>query len=487
LVKWIDDKQVYPIITLKPMRKKYLFSFIVFIAFLLNAFPAFAEKRIAVLPFEVLTQENNTEQFGVGTMDTLINSLNGIPGLVMIDRGQLNAVMKEIAFQQTGFTDHQTSVKLGKLLNAQILILGTIQSFSGKYKISVHYTNVETGEIIKTLQVTGDDIFELQEQLAEKVLEHNDILVSPQQQEQIKSFTKATGNLQAYDYYNRGRTAYLKFNNKGYEEAVSWYSKALETDDKYYMALAGRAEALALWAYSLNQDKPDYKDLLQLSYAEIDARKALEKNPNLPEVHRALAVIYNIQEKFNDSEKEANEAIRLNPNDAEAYIWLWAGKGSDLNSPLVQKALKINPYLSLTHTALGNLYREKGMYEEAINELKKTIQLDPESIAGYSGIGQALYSQYKFSEAIPYIEKTISLAPDFPYPYCILGYSYIEVGRIDDAITVLKKFISLKPNEPAGYEILGTAYMKKGYSAEAENNYKKACNLGLKESCQQID
>ena len=62
--------------------------------------PAWAEKKISVLPFEILTQKEDMKQFGIGTMDSLTNALSNVPEFIMVDRGQLNTILKEQAFQK---------------------------------------------------------------------------------------------------------------------------------------------------------------------------------------------------------------------------------------------------------------------------------------------------------------------------------------------------------------------------------------------------
>lgn len=184
---------------------------------LIFALPSFAEKkRIAVLPFEVLTERADLKQFGIGTSDSITFSLNNVPEFIMIDRGQLQSVIKEQAFQNSNFVDKVSSVKLGKLLGAEVLVIGSIQMFGDQFRVNSRLTEVKTGKILKTSQVTGANIFDLQDKIAQEIAKFENIKLTVEQKTEIKKITQSTSNINAYDLYTQGRSAYLEFTREGY-------------------------------------------------------------------------------------------------------------------------------------------------------------------------------------------------------------------------------------------------------------------------------
>lgn len=69
--------------------------------------------------------------------------------------------------------------------------------------------------------------------------------------------------------------------------------------------------------------------------AVINANKALEKQPDLDNVHRALSLIYLLQGKFKESRDFAGKALKLKPDDEETYYLMWRANGSnDLPAPI---------------------------------------------------------------------------------------------------------------------------------------------------------
>ncbi|MFN4150595.1 MAG: CsgG/HfaB family protein, partial [Candidatus Sericytochromatia bacterium] len=201
-----------------PLWKIIKYFSIFFIFFIFCTFPVQA-KTIAVLPFDVLSENKEYKQFGLGTMDTITVALTGINEFTLIDRGRLTNILKEQSFQLSGFSDINESVKAGKLLGAQILVTGSIQSFDNQFRITANFIEVETGKILKATNVTGANIFELQDKIAEQIIELENVKLTTYQRNEVTKITKATDSTKAFEYYTVGRTyyyqAYNAFFNKG--------------------------------------------------------------------------------------------------------------------------------------------------------------------------------------------------------------------------------------------------------------------------------
>jgi len=79
----------------------------------------------------------------------------------IISRGSMETVLGEQRFQMSGCTDQDCVVKMGKLLNAEKVISGSIVSFNEEYYINAKVIDVETGEIQYSEQVKCKDKAEL--------------------------------------------------------------------------------------------------------------------------------------------------------------------------------------------------------------------------------------------------------------------------------------------------------------------------------------
>jgi len=78
----------------------------------------------------------------------------------VIDRNNMQLILQEQKFQITGCTSQECAVKIGKLLNVQKVVVGTISKLGSKYFINANIVDVETGQIIKSEKVKADSIEE---------------------------------------------------------------------------------------------------------------------------------------------------------------------------------------------------------------------------------------------------------------------------------------------------------------------------------------
>ena len=68
----------------------------------------------------------------------------------VMERSQMESILKEQGFQQTGCTDNSCAVEMGKLLGVDNMVIGSIGRLGGIYTISLRLANVATGEVIYT-------------------------------------------------------------------------------------------------------------------------------------------------------------------------------------------------------------------------------------------------------------------------------------------------------------------------------------------------
>ena len=100
--------------------------------------------RIAVLDFEA----NNASKYAAKAVSEFISTEMAKKGeLTVLDRKQIGAILKEQGFQQTGCTEQECAVEMGKLLSAKKILLGTLSKTGNVMVITVKSVDVETGKI----------------------------------------------------------------------------------------------------------------------------------------------------------------------------------------------------------------------------------------------------------------------------------------------------------------------------------------------------
>lgn len=109
------------------------------------------------------------EPWRMGIPDMIMESLGVVPSFKVISRDYIiNTVIKEQEFQLLGATDHASAVKLGNLLNARYMVVGSFSVFKNTLQINAKAVSVETGELRYQTSVRGDldGFYELQNRIA---------------------------------------------------------------------------------------------------------------------------------------------------------------------------------------------------------------------------------------------------------------------------------------------------------------------------------
>src|SRR5213594_1643039 len=116
---------------------KRLISLLVFAAAAVTALAAQTPKRrVAVLDFDYATLQEyvndifgRNEDIGKGIADMLVTELVRNGTYSVIERKQLDRVLGEQNFQQSGRADASTAARLGRLLGVDAIIIGSITQF----------------------------------------------------------------------------------------------------------------------------------------------------------------------------------------------------------------------------------------------------------------------------------------------------------------------------------------------------------------------
>lgn len=113
---------------------------------LLTVSPAQADDTVAVLYFQ--NQGNpELEPLKVGLAQMLITDLTGAPGVQVVERAQLQAILDELELGHSGAVDPDSAAQVGKLLGAEWMLMGSYFEMAGTLRVDARLVNVETGAI----------------------------------------------------------------------------------------------------------------------------------------------------------------------------------------------------------------------------------------------------------------------------------------------------------------------------------------------------
>ncbi len=220
------------------MRKALFILFIFLLGFVvLSLGEAIAGKRtLAVLYFEnnSLAKKAEMEPLRKGLADMFITEFAKIEQFQVVERSQLQQIFEEMKLGQSGMLDGNSAQKVGKLLGAQNLLLGSFMNmFDGKLRIDIRIVEVETGLTLKAEEETGSpkELYKLITQLVGKTLKDLDIKISKADVQRLSQVENTS--FDAALYYAKG----LEYEDANdLSNAKKMYQMALKKNEKFAKA-----------------------------------------------------------------------------------------------------------------------------------------------------------------------------------------------------------------------------------------------------------
>jgi tetratricopeptide (TPR) repeat protein len=161
------------------------------------------------------------------------------------------------------------------------------------------------------------------------------------------------------------------------------------------------------------------------------------------------------------------------------------------------KSLYVKPYNSVAYNHLGETYLAKKKYAMAVMNYTQAIKNDPDNVDFYLARAAAYNKTRQYSLAIKDINKYLSSKKSTDsqaIPYFCRGYAYGQLGNYERSIedfTQAITFIESRKLHNAkleGYYFQrGKVYLKSGKKNNAKDDFKKACEMGDKDSCKNLD
>src|SRR5690242_2647234 len=347
---------------------------------------------IAILPFTNMSGDSEQEYFSDGISEDIITDLSKIADLTVIARN-------------SSFTYKGRSVdvrSIGRELGVQSVLEGSIRRSGNRVRITAQLIDATSGGHLWADRYDRDltDIFEVQDDVTRRIVEALKVTLSPGEKERLAD-TK-TSNLAAYDYLLRGREFMLgkEKSRETFEQAITYFKRALEHDPNYSQAYACLGFAHIFDYQNRWTDDPDSS----LPLAEQYARQALEKDPSEPLARCVSAMSASFAKDLDRAKSEIDLALSLNPNLALAHNLSGTNRiyaGQPLEAiPKIEYAMRLDPALSpqFLHF-LGMAYLLAGKYETAAALLRQRIVLAPRTDFSRALLASALGHLGEFEEA----------------------------------------------------------------------------------------
>jgi len=385
---------------------------------------------IAVLPLENLSGDPANEYFSDGMSEEISTKLSRIQNLTVAPYS-LTAHLEPTAKSFQG---------IARELQVRYLLEGSVRKAGNQVKVNVRLLDASAGFQVWADDFVSDikDVFTLQEQAAIRIADALNLHLTQGEQQLIHR--RYTQNPEAYEDYLKG-AALLEYVNEPDKVAAAqtYFEQALKLDPNYTLALAGLSGVEG--AVYRDHDS----DAAHLEREEQLARRAVSIDSQLPEAHSALGNFYAYKYDYTRAAQEFREALRLQPQDADAWSDLsWLLTYQEPPDALeaekaAREAIRLEPSLCMADYFLGRALCLQRRYQEARVAFEKAKELCPASVVGNLGLGQLYLAQGNPERAVSLMEEICSKRPKAAIYRFWLASAYSAQGDRDNALATMKK------------------------------------------------
>ena len=429
------------------------------------------EKSIAVLPFKNDSNDSTNVYIINGLMESILDNLQKIEELRVISRTSVEKY-RNIP---------KTIPEIAKELDVNYFIEGSGQKIGDQIRLNIQLIEAPSDKHLWAEQYNREvkDIFELQMEVAKKIADEIQVIITPEEEERI--YKAPTDDLIAYDYFLKGLDLFYEGSREGLEKAITYYEKAIEHDGEFARAYAG----IAIAYYFLDFFQSEKKYSIEIS---SHADKALLYDAKLPQSLIAKALFYMTNGENELAVPYLEKALEYNPNSAlvinilsDFYTNYIPNTNKYLEYALKGIRLDIAAHDSVTasfiYMHVSNAFVQSGFVNEAEKYINKSLEYDPDN----------LYSAYVKAYVLFARDRDLQQTKELLIEALNKDSTRLdimqEVAKIcyymrdyESAFHYYKRFIEIKEAQNLdlyGYENdkIGVVFSKMGRAEEAEKYF----------------
>ncbi len=397
------------------------------------------EQSIAVLYFENLSGMKEDEYLRDGITEDITTELSKISGLRTFFRANI------LPYRDKSVTAGQ----VGKELGASHVLAGSLRRIGNRLRINAQLIDAANEFPLWSERYDREmeDVFAVQDEIAQKIAAALRITLSPQEQEALAA--KPTENTHAYDLYLRGRNYARRVSRQDLQIAFQMFESAASLDEDFSLAHAGMANVCVQHYYYFERDKR------WIDRAIAAAEKARKNGSDAPEIKLAEA-------------------------------WLaFAEKRYDAVVQMMQTVLAKHPDLDGGYYLLGSALFESGQYQQLVDIMETALSHAGENYNTTIPIANALGALGKtdalnnFNHRMTAIfEKHLKKMPEDARVRVLLANSYAQNGRGEDAKREADMAMALRPDDTMILYNLACVFCLMNNAKEAIIALKKARDAG---------
>jgi TolB-like protein/tetratricopeptide (TPR) repeat protein len=384
-----------------------------------------------------LSPDRDQQHFCEGVADEIVLVLTRLKGLRVASRTE--AFLARATIRQAR--------EIGERLGVEAILEGSVRTEGSRLRVSVALVDVATGSHLWTDRFDGEagDIFAIQDTIARRVAEGLRGPLSPRDTQALRRGSPP--QIQAYDFYLRGRQFFQRCSRRGLEFALGMFTRAIEIDPGYARAHAGLANSHAFLYLHAGR-----LDAHRQAAAESAAR-ALELAPDSAEAHAAQGLALSLQGKAEEAERAFRTALSLNPGLFEAcyfYARMCFMQGRQAEAiELFERATAIRPDDYQAPLLVAQVHDDQGQTGKATAARRLGTVRAEEHLKLHPDDTRALYMGANGFVALGEVEKGLSWArraleiePDESMVLYNVACIYSLAGQVGPALDCLERAVA---------------------------------------------
>jgi TolB-like protein/DNA-binding winged helix-turn-helix (wHTH) protein len=379
---------------------------------------------LAVLPFENLSRDPDQEFFSDGLTEEMIAQTG------KLNRDRLTVVARSSVAKYKG--TNLAAKEIGKELNADYLLQGTVRRSSDRVRITVQLVETQNQTDLWTESYDRElkDLLAVQDSVVQSIASQIHIALTEEQKTRLANPRQTRP--EAYEAYLKGRYHWNKRTADGMQKAEHYFQQAVDNDPTYAAAYSGLADCNSGLAWHGFKSPAD---ALPKAYAA--ARKAVEIDPQSAEAHASLGLVF-------------------------SHSWNWAGAEAEF-----RRALELDPQYANAHHWYGDYLSIKSRHDKALAEASRALELDPLNLMIGTWVALRYYQARDYSRAIEQGRNSVEQDSNFAAAHLLLGESYVQGGLSSEGVSELKRAASLSGGSPLYTAQVAVALAAAGRRREA--------------------
>jgi adenylate cyclase len=332
--------------------------------------------------------------------------------------------------------------QVGHDLGVSFVLEGSVRKAGSRVRVTGQLIEAKNGGHVWAERYDRDltDIFAIQDEITHAIVEQLKVKLLPQEKKSIQQ--APTDNVDAYNYYLKGRELLHRGSKSGYIAARAMFMKATKLDPSYARAYAGIADC-DTFLYFRTTESVSTADILAMS------EKALALEDGLAEAHASRGAALSAMKRYDEAAAEFEKAIRLDPNSFEAYYFyararVFEGKIEEATK-LFERAAVAKPTDYQCLCLLVQWYHSLGSEEDSKEAARKGAKLAERQLilhpddarAAELGAG-ALMKLGETNRAREWVARALAIEPNNPPTQYNAACIYAQLGDVEKAFKLLE-------------------------------------------------